>query len=123
MIKNLKCCCCTNNLLNCCRYSNNSMNSLKFVRFTNKGTFTIKCIFQYTLGGQTVTKEVTLERRHTKKFNFHSNASDICLNIINLSNPDIFKRLIHHECISGLDNICFEVYNTTENPIITRTIC
>ncbi|ACT33619.1 hypothetical protein FDJ70_09815 [Clostridium botulinum] len=108
---------------NCCYCFNKSMDLLKFVRFTNKGFFTIQCILQYTLGGQTVTKDVILERRHTKKFVFHGNASNICLNIINLSNPDLFKRLIHHECISGLNNICFEVYNTTENPMIRRILC
>ncbi|KEI08541.1 hypothetical protein Z959_12710 [Clostridium novyi B str. ATCC 27606] len=110
-------------ILNCCYYFSKSMDLLKSVRFTNNGYFTVKAIIQYTLRGYTVTENIILERRRTKKFNLPRDSTNICLNILNLSNPDPIKSVLYHECISGEENVCFEISNTTENPVITRNIC
>lgn len=106
-----------------CYCLNKSMDSLKFVRFKNIGDFKIKCIVQYTLDSSTFTKIVILTKNRIRKIDLPVNAIDICLNILNLSNPDPITSVLYHECISGEENVCFAVSNTTENPVITRTIC
>ncbi|OOB76518.1 hypothetical protein AXF41_11760 [Clostridium haemolyticum] len=104
-------------------YFNKFINPLKFVQFKNIGDFTIKCIVQYTLNNNTITKTAVLLKNHIAKIELPVDAFNICLNILNLSNPDPITSVLYHECISGEENVCFEVSNTTENPIITRTIC
>ncbi|KEI14442.1 hypothetical protein [Clostridium haemolyticum] len=104
-------------------YFNKFITPLKFVRFKNIGDFTIKCIVQYTVNSSTFTKIVILSKNRIRKIELPVDAIDICLNILNLSNPDPITSVLYHECISGQENICFEISNTTESPVINRTIC
>src|SRR3712207_7953814 len=64
-----------------CFYFNKFKNPLKFVQFKNIGDFTIKCIVQYTLNNNTITKTAVLLKNHIAKIELPVDAFNICLNI------------------------------------------
>ncbi|WP_039237360.1 MULTISPECIES: hypothetical protein [Clostridium] len=111
-MKNLNCCCYCNNL---CRYD-----PMNYIRFKNFIDLRVKCILQYSVFDDTVTKEVVLNKGEFKRYNLPGVASNICLNILNISSP--MTKLIYHDCVSGNENILYEIYNTPENPLCMKII-
>nr|KEI06242.1 hypothetical protein Z957_p0012 [Clostridium sp. K25] len=99
------------------------MNQLNFVRFTNHGYFRVKAIVQYTLNFNTVTKNIVLGRMNSRKVDLPPGATNICLNILNISESDPVKSVIYHDCILGDRNICYETFNTEEDPRVLKTYC
>ncbi|ACT33583.1 hypothetical protein FDJ70_09770 [Clostridium botulinum] len=110
MIKNFNCCC-----------NNNSCDPTIYVKVTNKGDLYIRFILQYSLAGQTFTHQIDLSRRRTKRYYIPKNSYNICLNILNISFHD--TTLIHHECISGLENVCYDVKGLPQEPICIKVPC
>ncbi|MCD3217264.1 hypothetical protein G8S55_08380 [Clostridium botulinum C] len=108
-------------ILNYYCYNNSCNPTRNYVIVRNNGNLKIQFILQYTLFGETFTRDAILLKGHRKKNNIPFFSENICLNILNISFS--MSRLIHHECISGLENICYEIQGTAENPICIKTIC